>query len=327
MNFDGQGGIVAFQWHWNAPADLINNATVPWWDGIYTYGTTFNLTAALANTSSADYGYILRDLDAIAVELLRLQAANIPVIWRPLHEADGEWFWWGAWGPDSCKALYRLMYTRYTQVHGLRNLIWLWNSVTPDWYPGSDVVDILGYDSYPAIGDHGPVDTQYQELITLGLDEKMVTLPEVGNIPDPSILKLYHADWSYFVTWNGVYIENDTYNSLAFKEQVYNDPTVLKLTDLGNWKGTSSSTSKTSSTSKSTSISTSKSSITTSKSSTSTTKASSTTSKSTSTTTSGAPAATQTKYGQCAGTGYTGPTVCATGSTCTFSSVWFSQCV
>ena len=277
-------------------------------------------------------------MDAIAKELLILQAANIPVIWRPLHEADGGWFWWGAWGPDSCKTLYRLMFDRYTKVHKLRNLIWLWNSVTPSWYPGADVVDILGYDSYPAIGDHGPVDTQYQELIALGNDTKMVTLPEVGNIPDPSILKLYHADWSYFVTWDDDYIETDTYNSLAFKEQVYNDPTVLKLTDLGNWKGTAtatssktsstlSSSSKTSSTTK-TSTSTSSTSSSTSKSSTMSSSSKSTSTTKTSTSTSAAPAATQSHYGQCGGTGWTGPTVCATGTTCTsVSPPWYYQCL
>jgi cellulose 1,4-beta-cellobiosidase len=45
------------------------------------------------------------------------------------------------------------------------------------------------------------------------------------------------------------------------------------------------------------------------------------------TTTSSAPSATQTHYGQCAGTGYTGPTVCAAGTTCTFSSQYYSQCL
>ncbi|KAJ8520534.1 hypothetical protein ONZ45_g2689 [Pleurotus djamor] len=46
-----------------------------------------------------------------------------------------------------------------------------------------------------------------------------------------------------------------------------------------------------------------------------------------STSTSSAPAATQTKYGQCGGSGWTGPTVCASGSTCTFSNAWYSQCL
>jgi mannan endo-1,4-beta-mannosidase len=258
----------------NPHSGLINNDTVPWWKGIYSYGTTFNLTAALANPAGSDYALILRDLDAIAFQLLRLQAAQVPVLWRPLHEADGTWFWWGNFGPESTKALYKLMYTRFTQHHKLRNLIWLWNSVTPSWYPGSDIVDILGYDSYPAAGDHGPVGVQYQALLALGGNKKMVTLPEVGSIPDPDILKAYHADWSYFVTWNDEYINSDTYNNLAFKKKVYADPTVLKIKDLGNWKGV------------------------------------------------------QVKYGQCGGTGYTGPSLCIVGTKCTsIAPPWYYQCL
>lgn len=262
-------------------------------------------------------------MDAIATQLLRLQAANIPVLWRPLHEADGTWFWWGAYGPESCVTLYRLMYDRFTNYHKLRNLIWVWNSVTPSWYPGDDVVDILGYDSYPPLGDHGPVSAQYQQLIALGKDKKLVTLPEVGNIPDPDILKLYHADWSYFVTWNGDFIETETYNPLVFKQKVYNDPTVLKLTDLGNWKGSATSTS----TAKPTSTSSSKSSSTLI---TSTVKSSSSSSSIKSTSTSSAPtaAATQVHWGQCGGMNWAGPTVCEAGTTCVaVSPPWYSQCL
>lgn len=204
------------------------------------------MTAALVPTSP-NYQLLLRDIDAIAAQLLKLQAANVPVLWRPLHEAEGGWFWWGAFGPEACKTLYRLVYDRMTNYHKLRNLIWVWNSIAPAWYPGDDVVDIVGYDSYPPIGDHGPVSVQYQQLISLVGDKKMVTLPEVGTIPDPDILKLYHADWSYFVTWSGDFIQSDTYNDLAFKKKVYNDPTVLKLQDLGNWKGGSGTTTSTTS--------------------------------------------------------------------------------
>jgi hypothetical protein len=167
----------------NLSSDLINNATVPWWDGFYTYGTTFNLTAALANTSSENYALLVYDMDVIAWKLLELQAYNIPIIWRPLHEADGGWFWWGAYGPESCIELYKLMFDRYTRVWGLRNLIWLWNSMTPSWYPGSNIVDILGYDSYPAIGDFGPVDTEYEELIALGNNTKSLPYPKWETFP------------------------------------------------------------------------------------------------------------------------------------------------
>ncbi|KAK6591347.1 glycosyl hydrolase family 26 [Botrytis cinerea] len=199
--FSNRNGIVAFQWHWNAPSHLIDSAAEPWYSGFYTAATTFNLTTVLANPSSEDYALLIRDLDTIAALLLRLQAADVPILWRPLHEAEGGWFWWGAQGPEACVALYRLMFDRYTLVPPRR---------------GRYIVDILGYDSYPPAGDHGA----------------MVTLPEVGNIPDPDQLELYHADWSYFVTWNGAYINTDEFNSLDFKKKVFNDPSVINLSDL-----------------------------------------------------------------------------------------------
>lgn len=89
-----------------------------------------------------------------------------------------------------------------TNYHKLNNLIWVWNSVAATWYPGDDVVDILSYDSYPsATGDHGAVSARFNDLITLGQNKKLIALSEVGEIPDPDLLQVYHADWSYFVTW------------------------------------------------------------------------------------------------------------------------------
>lgn len=68
----------------------------------------------------------------------------------------GGWFWWGAQGPAPCKALYNLIYDRLTNYHKLNNLVWIWNSVAADWYPGDSTVDVLAYDSYPSTpGDHG----------------------------------------------------------------------------------------------------------------------------------------------------------------------------
>ena len=93
---------------------------------------------------------MIRDIDAIAVELTKLRDAHVPVLWRPLHEAEGGWFWWGAQGPKNYVRLYRLLYDRLTKVHKLDNLIWVYTSGgKPEWYPGDDVVDIIGADAYP----------------------------------------------------------------------------------------------------------------------------------------------------------------------------------
>lgn len=106
---------------------------------------------------------IIRDLDAIAGQLKRLQAENIPILWRPLHEAGGKWFWWGAKGPDAAKKLYDIMRDRFINYHGIDNLIWVWSTPEWDWYPGNDRVDIIGYDSYPGSHNYGcPKDMWYQ---------------------------------------------------------------------------------------------------------------------------------------------------------------------
>jgi hypothetical protein len=237
LAWDRRGGIVTFVWHWNAPSGLIDEPGKEWWRGFYTEATTFDLAAALADPESADYKLLIRDMDAIAVQLKRLQDAGVPVLWRPLHEAEGGWFWWGAKGPGPAKQLYRLLHERLTDHHHLDNLIWVWNSVAPDWYPGDDVVDIVSVDSYPPAGDHGPVSGPYERLVDLGRDRKLVALGEVGSIPDPELTRAYHADWSFFVTWSGGFISDGQSNSLPFLTKVYTDPHVITLDELGDFKG------------------------------------------------------------------------------------------
>ncbi|MEE4542271.1 glycosyl hydrolase [Streptomyces sp. V4-01] len=235
LAWDRRGGITAFVWHWNAPTDLIDQPGEEWWRGFYTDATTFDVQAALADPASADYQLLLRDIDAIAVQLRRLQDAGVPVLWRPLHEAEGGWFWWGAKGPGPAKALYRLMHDRLTRVDGIHNLIWEWNSVDPAWYPGDDVVDLVSADSYPTAGDHGPVALTYDRELSLTGDTKVAALSEVGTVPDPDLLRAYQADWSYFVTWGG-FEQDAASNSLDFLKRVYGDPYVITLDELGDFK-------------------------------------------------------------------------------------------
>lgn len=84
---------------------------------------------------------LLDGLDHAVPYLKRLQSDGVPVLWRPFHEMDGGWFWWGRGGAANFVRLWRLMHDRYTHVHGLRNLIWVlgFSDATEDlrpWYPG-----------------------------------------------------------------------------------------------------------------------------------------------------------------------------------------------
>ncbi|MGO4109738.1 glycosyl hydrolase [Paenibacillus sp. YAF4_2] len=236
INWDSQGGIVTFLWHWNAPAGIIDQQGKEWWRAFYTDSTTFDIAYALSHTSSTDYQKLISDIDAIAVQLKRLQTANVPVLFRPLHEADGGWFWWGAKGPEPAKQLYRLMYDRLTNYHQINNLIWIWNSTSPDWYPGSDVVDIISTDSYPTAGDYSTQISQYDNLNNIVSNSKIVAMTENGPIPDPDLLPIYHADWSWFCTWVGSHLTDGITNSLNHLIKVYNSSYVLTLDELPNVK-------------------------------------------------------------------------------------------
>ncbi len=232
LDWHERGGIATFVWHWNAPTDLINSTEQPWWKGFYTEATTFDIERTLAEPESEAYRLMLRDIDAIAVQLKRLQDAGIPVLWRPLHEAEGKWFWWGAKGPEPAKLLWRMLYDRLTNHHGLNNLIWVWNSEAPEWYPGNDVVDIVSVDSYPLPGDYNPVHNRYENLVELVQHKKLVALTENGPIPDPDLLQKYGAYWSWFCTWTGEFIDDGIQNGKAHIEKVLNHEYVLTLDEL-----------------------------------------------------------------------------------------------
>lgn len=93
------------------------------------------------------------------------------------------------------------MYDRMTNYHGLNNLIWVWNSVNSNWYPGDGTVDIVSADIYPSAGDHNAQSGTYNSLKSLVGDHKPVALSECGVIPDAAQMQSASAHWSWFCTW------------------------------------------------------------------------------------------------------------------------------
>jgi mannan endo-1,4-beta-mannosidase len=225
------GGIATMMWHWNAPADLVNSQEWPWWRGFYTQATTFDLPGALANPSGADYQLLLRDIDAIAGELQKFDDAGVPVIWRPLHEAQGAWFWWGAHGPETFKDLWHVMYDRLTDVHGLHNLIWEFTSSAADaghleWYPGDEVVDMIGLDVYT--DQSSSMSGQWLDILDAYDGRKIIALSETGTLPNANLLDERGIKWSYLSPWVNVW--NDY--SAAHLQAMLNHDDVITLSEL-----------------------------------------------------------------------------------------------
>lgn len=222
--------------HVGSPSGTYNSDAEPWWSNFYTEATSFDIGAAMSNPNSNDYQLLVRDIDAIASQLKRLRDADIPVLWRPLHEAEGGWFWWGAKGPEPCKALYRLMYDRMTNFHQLNNLLWVWNSVDPAWYPGDDIVDVVTTDIYASAGDHSSQSSSYKSLNGLSNDGKLIALGEVGNIPDPVNTRADGANWAWWLVWNGDFIKGNSYNPLQYKYDIFSSQYILTRDEILGWK-------------------------------------------------------------------------------------------
>ena len=206
-----QNVVLSALWHWNAPMHLLdstcssNTSGEAWWHGFYTTATSFDLAAALSDTSSDEYAALIADIDSVAAELQKFEDADIPILWRPLHEAEGGWFWWGAAGADALKELWVLMYDRMTNTHGLDNLIWVYtytDGLSEDWFPGLEYVDIVGFDGYDGSNRSNPFANQYSTLMNRYDAKKLVALTETGTIPDVAAMHDAGAWWSFFITWN-----------------------------------------------------------------------------------------------------------------------------
>ena len=252
-----KGGLVTFAWHWRDPA-LLNTANVN--DAqFYTKDTNFQIPVkdGALDTGSAAYAQINAGIDLIAVELKKLNDEGVSVLWRPLHEASGNngdgWFWWGRTRTDGVPQsfaqvlLWRHIYNRLTNDHGLHNLLWVWNGQNAAWYPGDEYVDIVSHDIYDS-SDNKTYKSQistYTQARKYPFENKMVALSENSYIPDPDKIATDGAWWLWFMVWNdghtaegaGVthkdnFWTGEYYNTNAHKTKVYNHSNVITLDEL-----------------------------------------------------------------------------------------------
>lgn len=218
-------GLMAASWHWNVPKR--EGDTDPSQMAFYTADTDFDVSqATVAGTYENEV--IEEDLGKIVVHLKRLRDRKIPLLWRPLHEASGGWFWWGAKGADAFRRLWIYLFERFER-EGLNNLIWVWTSQGNDmaWYPGDEYVDIIGYDSYPSADVHASLSEVYYTLVNLTGGRKLLALSECGGVPMPSAMYESGDMWSWFMPWYGDYTSGGKDNTEADFRTILNDERVL----------------------------------------------------------------------------------------------------
>lgn len=256
-----KGGLVTFAWHWRDPSLLktphVNNAKFYVREADTRKNTSFTIPMARGalDTGSPAFQQINDGIDLIAIELKKLSNAGVPVLWRPLHEASGSngngWFWWGRARSDGAPAAYaqillwRHIYDRLVNVHGVHNLIWVWNGQDTAWYPGDDVVDVISQDVYDDSDNktYGSQMATYVALQKMSSEKKIIAMSENSFIPDPDKIALDGAWWAWFLVWNdghaGAGIDDrnnfwtgEYYNTNAHKKKVYNHGAVVTLDKL-----------------------------------------------------------------------------------------------
>jgi len=160
---------------------------------------------ALLTPGTAIHKHWCVQVDMIAEYLKQLQDACVPVLWRPYHEINGDWFWWNGRRGDAAhgtKQLYRLLYDRLVNFHGLNNLLWVWNPDRParadrqfvDYFPGHDTVDVLALDCY------GTFEQSYYDDLNALSDGKVMGIGETSH-PPPLPVYQTQPKWAYYMNW------------------------------------------------------------------------------------------------------------------------------
>jgi mannan endo-1,4-beta-mannosidase len=232
-----RGQILQVNWHWQMPSSKINGAytrdawgkdaagnvqmmTTQQWNDIVTPGTAL-------------YNSMIEDVDYHIVNFLKKivddKGKPIPIIFRPLHEIDGGWFWWTCTtDPAKTAKLFKIMQERIINFHGVHNLIWVYNpgvicnggswppyqnSELPRrkaFYPGDAFCDITGIDLYdfdPVVrGTYANTGKTYRDAFNMMkaiAPAKMIALCESEGLPDPA--KCFsdpnYAPWLYCLPW------------------------------------------------------------------------------------------------------------------------------
>lgn len=221
------GYLVTLMWHEGKPTDnppyefsknVIAKMSDAEWKELITPGTELNKKW-------------LAQIDVIAGYLKQLQDAGVTVLWRPYHEMNGVWFWWGnRKGENGIARLWKMMYDRYTNYHHLNNLLWVWGAnglrdipmdeayAYQDYYPGAAYVDILGADVY-----HFDYEQSDYEALLKVARGKPIALTETGELPKPEVLKA-QPQWVWFMVWTSWLWTDNTHDRV---KQVYSLPQTL----------------------------------------------------------------------------------------------------
>ncbi|MBQ2955396.1 MAG: mannan endo-1,4-beta-mannosidase A and B [Clostridia bacterium] len=216
------GGLVSICWHTGLVGKGYRECLdeSPDFDELFTPGSELNRL-------------FYRRLDDAADALQQLREKEIPVLWRPFHEFNGKWFWWGKGGSEAFVRLWREMYEHFTVRRGLNNLIWVLGfsgSIDAEWYPGDGYCDIVGSDTYDGVTTNAGAFRLLEKLCP----GKMLTFHECGTMPEMDAFVKDEAVWLWMMPWHGEWLlEKNAPEDLL---GIYSDARTLTIEDTARWR-------------------------------------------------------------------------------------------
>jgi mannan endo-1,4-beta-mannosidase len=220
------GAVIALTWHAVRPTD---DEPVTFHDSVQGHLTDFEWNELLTPGTDLNNRWV-EQVDVVAGYVRQLQDAGVPVLFRPYHEMNGNWFWWGGRpGEHGSAALYRQLYNRFVNVHHLNNLVWVWNVNSPsenagsiaEYFPGSEFADVVTMDIYGEFKQ-----SYYDDMVALAGD-KPIALAEVGAMPTLDVLAK-QPRWAYFMMWSGL---AESSNSPEQLQTMFHAPNLLNRGD------------------------------------------------------------------------------------------------
>ena len=227
LDWWNKGGFVTICWHcgsdFSGEYNDCKNDEITDWDAVLTKGTPENEA-------------FIKNMDNAGRALQKLQGNGVTVLWRPFHEFDGQWFWWGKGDADNFKKLWIMMYNHFTYDLELNNLIWVLGyshngKAVAEWYPGDEYCDIVGADSYD-VSENGAEKRLYNKVLKVTEGNKPLIFHECGLIPTVNDLKA--VPWCSFMTWHTEWLI-DT-NSKEHLKEIYNSDYVITLDELPSFR-------------------------------------------------------------------------------------------
>jgi mannan endo-1,4-beta-mannosidase len=252
-HYYSRNGIISFCWHMLDPSGR----------SFYVEELKDKIIATQLLPGGTQYEWLLSQLDNIALFIQQLKGPHgesIPVLFRPYHEMDGGWFWWGknCLSPDKFAELWQLTFNYLVHTKKIKNILFVFStsdrirSVDGDngyleFYPGDEYVDVLAHDNYWSL--RKPEDSTmflHQVRITTKLaDEKN----KITALSETGLKNITISDWftsvllnplkkdslafklSYIALWNRSFVPYPGHPSAMDFLKFYHDPVSLFIGD------------------------------------------------------------------------------------------------